>query len=70
MENLDANDRNLDVFYYYIFNNNNILLISIGSQGKTVNWRSLNLYILCIGYSDCHTTVMSLSQTGLNTGTK
>lgn len=41
MENLDANDRNLDVFYYYIFNNNNILLISIGSQGKTVNWRSL-----------------------------
>lgn len=29
MENLDANDRNLDVFYYYIFNNNNILLISI-----------------------------------------
>lgn len=37
MENLDANDRNLDVFYYYIFNNNNILLISIGSQGKTVN---------------------------------
>lgn len=24
MENLDANDRNLDIFYYYILNNNNI----------------------------------------------